>query len=70
MAFTSGLPDAESDHAKFIGIKVNGKSSFVLLELPNLLGDDYKNNKGDFWKVYIPYSECVTAEDIGRNHNC
>ncbi|XP_065895374.1 uncharacterized protein [Dysidea avara] len=69
MAFTSALPDAASNHAKFIGIKANGKSdknSFALLELPNLPGDDYKGNKGDFWKVYIPYSECVTAEDIGE----
>jgi len=69
MAFTSGLPDAESDHAKFIAVNVNGKSdktSRSLVKFPDLPGDDYGKSKGDFWKVHIPYSECVTKEDIGE----
>jgi len=69
MAFTSHLSDAESDDAKYIAINVNGKSditSHTLVKLPDLLGDDYTKNKGDFWKIHIPYSECVTKEDIGE----
>jgi len=67
MAFTSNLAHTESDDAKYIVMKVNGKAvENLFAHLPDHPGDEYSKNKGDLWMLNIHFAECVTTEDIGN----
>ena len=51
MAFTSGGPDAGANSGHLIRLNVNGVvKTRYLYDLP---GNDYKENKGDLWKIQI-----------------
>ena len=49
MAFTSGLKSAGSDNGHDVELHVKGLVRH--LALYNRPGDDYKQNKGDLWKI-------------------
>ena len=66
MAFTSGVPNANSDTRHMVEITVAGVSSVILL--PNLPGNDYQSLKGDLWKISFAddfsFDYCVRKNDI------
>ena len=68
MAFTSGIDNAQSDSAHAVEILAAG--DVRTLQLYNLPGNDYSQNKGDLWKYNIASfnfpSSCLTISSIQK----
>ena len=68
MAFTSNDPNAGSDSAHSVEVEINRE--IQILQLYNIPGDTYLQNKGDLWKIDFSdfgFSEtCITIEEIDR----
>ena len=66
LGFTSGKKHAGAQDCHSIEIRANGETRII--KLPNLEGDDYKEDKGDLWKIEINdfgFDEgCIELDDV------
>ena len=60
MAFTGGSRNAFTTNPPFIELTVDGETEYV--QLYDLPGYDYSNNKGDLWKIEL--------SSFGFSNNC
>ena len=66
LTFTSGVRRGGSDHQHSIEVRAAGQTK--LIELPDLIGDDYLRDKGDLWKLSfkddLGFTDCVTLRNL------
>ena len=66
LAFTSGKVHAGSHDSHEVEVRAAGQTR--VLQLPDLLGDDYLENKGDLWKLTfdddLRFTQCVTLQNL------
>ena len=67
MGFTSGLPNAQSDHSPYLQISLKNNEEGTVI-FPDNPGDDMVQNKGDLWEINMSSfgfsMTCVTQRDI------
>ena len=65
-AFTSGKANAESYEPHRVEVKTTEQTKYI--QLPNTPGENYKENKGDLWKLEfdrdLGFTECVNLKGI------